>query len=717
MRALLIALALVGALSLAVRAQERPQSPASLVADTVRVEADARLIAEGNVEVLYGATRLTARRIVYDREADRLLIEGPIVLSDGPDRIVLAEQADLDRHLEIGILTSARLVLDRQLQLAATQIARAGDRYTQLSNTVASSCEVCAARPVPTWEIRAAKVVHDRVERQLYFTDASFRLMGVPVAWFPRLRLPDPTLERTTGLLIPRLRTTSLLGTGLKLPYFITLGDHADLRLTPYLSGSTTTLQAEYRHVFRRGQIAFEGAASRDDLRPDKTRHYLLGTGNFILPRGFQLDFDIQSVSDEAYLLDYGYSERDRLETDAEIGRVRRDELMILTISDFRTLRESEIPIEDQLPKTYGTARFERRLDLGGGDLTLGFDAAVLRRESALDGPGRDVDRLGVAASFSDSAVFASGILGRAEVGLSAATYHVRDDSRFSANPGRVTPSAQVTLRWPLQRAGQDGVRHLLEPVAQLAWSHTSGDPVPNEDSVLVEFDEGNLLSLSRFPGADRIEQDARMAIGLAYTRVGPQGATVGATFGRILRSDDSDGPPRGDDDRTGFAQGTGLDDTRSDWLAGFRLGIGERLHVSGRSLFDDRFNVTKTEARVAYRDTRTAISAAYLWLEDAALENRPDDVQEVALDAVHRISRHWTGRLDTRYDVDADRAARAGIGLEYRTECLSVDFSVSRRFTSSDNVEPTTAFGLELNLAGVGGNAADRSYRRTCNG
>ena len=59
-------------------------------------------------------------------------------------------------------------------------------------------------------------------------------------------------------------------------------------------------------------------------------------------------------------------------------------------------------------------------------------------------------------------------------------------------------------LRWPLARHS-GGVTHIVEPVAQLIWSpeRDYADDVPNEDSYLIEFDEGNLFSALRTREAD----------------------------------------------------------------------------------------------------------------------------------------------------------------------------------------------------------------------
>ena len=157
------------------------QDKATLVADSLRIESESVLVAEGNVELFYRGNRLEASRLRYDQSTERLTIEGPIVLDDGAGEVILADQAALDANLRNGVLTSARLVLGQQLQLAATELRRVGDRYTALGRTIASSCQICDDSDVPLWEIRSRRVVHDAEERRIHFDNASFRAKRKPV--------------------------------------------------------------------------------------------------------------------------------------------------------------------------------------------------------------------------------------------------------------------------------------------------------------------------------------------------------------------------------------------------------------------------------------------------------------------------------------------------------------------------------------------------------
>ncbi len=137
-----------------------------------------------------------------------------------------------------------------------------------------------------------------------------------------------------------------------------------------------------YRQAFRTGQIEFNGALSFDDLLPGKRRGYVLGTGAFDLPRDFDLTFQIETVSDHAYLLDYGISEDDRLDSRIEVTRTRRNEYISGRIINFRSIRAGES--NATLPSLVGDLTFHRRFtpELIGGEGGLRFQTHSHYRNS-----------------------------------------------------------------------------------------------------------------------------------------------------------------------------------------------------------------------------------------------------------------------------------------------------------------------------------------------
>jgi LPS-assembly protein len=695
--------------------EAQAQSLAALVADEVRVDTAGQLVATGGVEVYYQGRTLRAQSITYDRTTDQLRITGPIVLVDGESTVLVASQAELSADLSEGILESARLVLNRELQMAASQIQRVAGRFTALDNVVASSCKICNDNPTPLWEIRARRVIHDQQERQIYFDHAQFRVVGLPVAYFPRLRMPDPTLKRTSGFLMPQFRTNSGLGVGVKLPYFKTLGPYRDITITPYLSTkSGRSLELRYRQAFATGEIEVNGALSRDQRLPGETRHYLTATGSFRLPADFRLSFRGEVVSDPAYLLDYGLPLKDRLDSQIEITRVRRNEFIMGRLVGIKSIRDGEV--NATLPTIISDLTVHRRFSGGplGGVAGLRFQTHGSLRSSNepndLDGngtaDGRDVLRTSLRLDWRRNLTLPMGLVASVLGEATADAYLIRQDAVYSGSHTRLHGAVATELRWPLVKFGANGVGHFLEPVVQLAWAPRGTETVPNEDSLLVEFDEGNLFSLNRFPGSDAIERGARANPGLSYTRIDPAGWTLSAAIGRVIRKEDLDQ----------FTVASGLDGVKSDWLAATQIQADGGLMLRHRMLFDADFAVTKSETGFDLQRDRYGIAGSYFWVVADGEEDRPDAVSQLAVDGLYKMNDNWTASASARYDFRTDRANEAGLGLQFRNECVSLDLSLSRRFASSTSVQATTDFGLSVDLVGFGSGAAAgpaRSCRR----
>jgi LPS-assembly protein len=688
--------------------------PAVLIADEVFINADRTLIAQGNVEAFQGGTRIQARSISYNQETGRLNIEGPIVLTEGSETLILADAAELSGDMQQGLLTGARLVLNQQLQLAAHQIDRVDGRYTQLYKTAVTSCRVCEDGRAPLWQIRAKRVIHDQEEQQLYFDEAQFRILQVPVFYLPRLRLPGPGLDRATGFLVPSIRSTSQLGIGLKLPYFIKIGDDRDLTITPYFSSATRTVELRYRQAFVRGRIQFDGAITRDDERVGATRGYVIGRGHFDLARDYKLTFDLETVSDNAYFSQYGYHDEDRLESQITIERTRRDAYLRASIYNFESLRDGDI--NDNLPTIVLDGEYERRFfpSAMGGEVRLSLQAHSHTRASDLptDGPdadlivdGRDVARLGGTVEWLRRDILRWGLVADTRVGASFHAFDITQDATFAQNHADLVPHAAVALRYPMVRQGMNGVVQTLEPVVQLGWVGGNRLDIPNDESNRPEFDEGNLLSLSRFATADRRERGLTAAIGINWTRFNPNGWDAHVTVGQVLRRDAD----------TDFTATSGLQGRTSHFLIAGQIKSNQGITFTGRGLFDDDFKFAKAELRGDWSFARGGLAGSYVWLDADADEDRAAATSEVVLNGNYKISRHWAATADYRFDIADDRSATAGLGLTYNNECVTMDLNVERSYSTSTSVEPSTNFGFNVGLRGFAVSSGTEKYMRSC--
>jgi len=169
------------------------------------------------------------------------------------------------------------------------------------------------------------------------------------------------------------------------------------------------------------------------------------------------------------------------------------------------------------------------------------------------------------------------------------------------------------------------------------------------------------------------------------------------------------------EDANASFSASSGLAGITSDMLLAGQIQTGKGLNLTARTLLGKQLDVNKAEARANWINESSSLGLSYVWLGADPAEDRTGTISEWALDGSHEFARHWTGTVDWRYDLADNRATRASLGLRYLNECVEMNVSLSRRFTSSTIVEPSTNFGFTVSLKGFSANGADQSHARSC--
>jgi LPS-assembly protein len=712
--ALALALAASGALAQSPRGLALPPSdtPVALVADEVAFDETTQVVtARGAVEVFYGARTLTAEEIVYDARSGRIRATGGMVLRSEEGTTLFADAADLDADLRDGLIEGARALIGQGGAIAAVEARRIDGRYNSLSKAVFSTCEVCGAAPTPLWAVRARRIVHDEQERTIHYEDAVIEVAGVPVAWLPFFSHPDPTVTRKSGFLAPEFSQSSLYGLAVKVPYFFELGPSRDLTVTPFpTTKDGPILELGYRQRFDGGRLDLEGSGGALDTADDggtEFRGHLFGSGLFSaatlgLGEGAVAGFGVAAASDDGYLKRYDFGSQDRLESEAFVEDYGATGFFRVAGAFFQSLRETEdqgsIPI--MLPEF--TVR-ERMADpFGYGEIGLESSGVYLTREE-----GRDVGRLSLEADWERREILPAGFVGRAFAQGRFDLYHVSDDPDFKDGfTGRLAPHVGAELFYPLVADGPFG-GHLIEPGAQLVVAPTdvNDDDIPNEDSLIVEFDETNLFDVDRFPGRDQVEEGTRVNLGMRYARMADDPLRLDASFGRVFRLSEE----------SAFSEGTGLSAQDSDYVVAWGVGWGPNLDFTNRLRLSESFGVNRNEmaARVAWGPAR--LRGSYVTLERDATAGADEDRTEAAIGAELDLTDNWTIGGFGRRDLQNDGMVRTSGGIAYRTDCAAIELYAGRDFTDTADAPAATTFGLRVRVLGGGGTGGARGRSALC--
>ena len=175
----------------------------------------------GGVEIHYRTYILHADQVTYNTDTGDSELEGHVVLDGGPyDEHVEASHGTYNVRTETGTFYSVigtvgfRMRKSRYVLTTSNPFAFTGkivekhgpDHYLVRQGTV-TTCEL----PRPKWQFNARRISVD-VDGTAKIYNSDFRLLGMPVFYFPFVTHPVQKEQRQTGLLIPSFGNSSTKG-------------------------------------------------------------------------------------------------------------------------------------------------------------------------------------------------------------------------------------------------------------------------------------------------------------------------------------------------------------------------------------------------------------------------------------------------------------------------------------------------------------------------
>ena len=175
----------------------------------------------GAAEIDYRSYILRADQITHNADTGDSELEGHVVLDGGPyDEHIVASHGTYNIRTQIGTFYSAigtvgfrmrysRYVLTTSNPFAFTGkiVEKRGPNHYLVRYGTVTTCEL----PRPKWLFSGGRIVVD-VDGTAKIYNSDFRLMGMPVFYFPFVALPVQKEQRHTGLLIPSFGNSSTRG-------------------------------------------------------------------------------------------------------------------------------------------------------------------------------------------------------------------------------------------------------------------------------------------------------------------------------------------------------------------------------------------------------------------------------------------------------------------------------------------------------------------------
>jgi LPS-assembly protein len=212
-------------------------------------------IADGDVDIRYGESRLQADHIEYNEKTSDAVARGHVVYNFENQHLE-ASEAQYNVSTGRGTFRDVRGTVRIERKPNPTLLLSDNPLYFEAQEVVRSPGEVYVVRHAwiticdpdhPRWQFYAPRA-RIRLNRNVALINANFRLLRVPLIWLPYATAPAGEKVRQSGFLIPDVGQSSRKG-------FI-FGDAFYWAPTSWLD---TTLGAQY--------LSRRGASERGELR------------------------------------------------------------------------------------------------------------------------------------------------------------------------------------------------------------------------------------------------------------------------------------------------------------------------------------------------------------------------------------------------------------------------------------------------------------------
>ncbi|MGZ5948375.1 MAG: LPS-assembly protein LptD, partial [Caulobacteraceae bacterium] len=472
--------------------------------------------AQGNVEVRYEDRTLRADRLVYDqgpapadgsrrpsRSSDKDAPAQGVIRAFGHVQVIhddgtveYADQMTLDDKMQAGVALAFtarqhQKGLTNDVIIAGASAVRRSDQVQELNKAIYTPCPICVGDTPkePTWSISADRVVEDKIRHVVYYRHARVHILGVPVLYLPVFWHADPSAERASGLLNPRISLSRRRGFSYEQPYLLVLSPSADLTISPQVSvKANPLLNGQYRQRFNTGQIDLRfGYTHEADLDSNgnrfgdnTSRSYILGRGAFQPTDKWLLGFTAERTSDplifDKYDIGRVYETRGPYVADdrrliSQAYAIRQDEQSYFSTAAFaiQGLRAGDNNRTFPIVAPLIEARYQDPDQVLGGRLRLTGSAVALTRDQspdtpALNLPGIDSRRVSTGLDWQKTLISpTTGIRVDPFVNLRLDGYSLGDlpaatagASRPSSTQSRALGVAGVDVSYPLFRRVSD---------------------------------------------------------------------------------------------------------------------------------------------------------------------------------------------------------------------------------------------------------------------
>lgn len=263
---------------------------------------DNTIKATGNVLIKNEQLSISSGEAVIYKDNNTFEAIENVIIKDEYNNIYLSNEFKVNDDFTEADAKSTRIRLKDNSRIVGSSFKRRNG-INVLENSQYTPCNEknYLIKNCPGWKLKSKTVYHDEKTKTMHYDHSTLYVLNIPVFYTPYFSHPDPSVNKRSGLLAPRIQEDDKLGLLISTPYFYNISGNKDLTFTPtFQSTANNYLTTEFRLLNKNGTFNIETNINDNSDRKG-TKHYAFANAK-LNSKINKFDIYIQTSNNDTYM-------------------------------------------------------------------------------------------------------------------------------------------------------------------------------------------------------------------------------------------------------------------------------------------------------------------------------------------------------------------------------------------------------------------------------
>ena len=583
------------------------------------------------------------------------------------------------------------------------------ENKTIINKGIFTSCKI--KDTCPDWSIKADKITHDKIKKEMHYENALLKIYDVPVFYFPKFFHPDPTVDRRSGFLQPQFNNSKVLGSSLFIPYFNVISESKDYTFKPTIfENNKYILQNEYRQKNKNSTLITDfslttGYKSSSEEDKNSISHFFLKYDHDLKLKDFstsKIKAKIERVSNDTYLKVFNSNlfrtpampeSTDYMTNKIDLNLINEDYSFNSGIQTYETLGLSDsdkyqyvFPYYDftksfELSKLSGLINF---YSSGSNDLT---DTNSLLTSITNDIEYRSFDQITLSGFRNNFGIYFKNV-----------NTVAKDNINYKSSPELEAMNIfELNSSWPLKKENKKNINETLTP--KISFRINPDNDMRNHSVASSIINADNAFSINRLGISDSFEAGKSITLGMDY-KFDPKEPTLKKNDEEEIEKKDKYleialATVLRDKKEKNIPTSSTINRKQSNLFGTINNNLFENIKLEYNFSLDNDFSTIESNSIDAEISINNFVTSFNLYEQRGEIGT----THIISNTTSYELDENRSFKFSTRRNKEINLTEYYNLSYEYKTDCLTAAIKYNKVFYEDNDLKPTEDLFFTITL------------------